>query len=108
MSHRRLSRRSSTAETGHEESQPQKTAASTAAATAIAAATATAPATAIASVTARITIPYEEQRLPHPTGTGDASIFSLSTGVWVREGHDAPVWAPARPARLSLKKQMLL
>ena len=28
----------------------------------------------------------------------------LSTGVWVREGHDAPMQAPARPARLLLKK----
>ena len=55
-----------------------------------------------------ITIPYEEQRLPHPTGTGDASHFFLSTGVWIRQGHDAPVRAPARPARLLLKKQMLL
>ena len=34
--------------------------------------------------------------------------FFLSTGVWVREGHDAPVQAPARPARLLLKKQMLV
>ena len=37
-----------------------------------------------------------------------SSNFLLSTGVWVREGHDAPVQAPARPARLLLKKQMVL
>ena len=36
------------------------------------------------------------------------TIFFLSTGVRVREGHDAPVQAPAPPGRLLLKKQMLL
>ena len=39
---------------------------------------------------------------------GAVSSILLSTSVWVREGHDAPVQAPAPPARLLLKRQMLL